>query len=354
MNSPATLVPTITRQPQAPQSHISRGQPLQLWCSVLCAHPVTFWWHKGGQPLPQPDTCTAANHITMSRSDGDIHSSSLLFTAGEMDPSVLKFLCVIECSGTFLTSEEVTVSLINVSTPGVVYTAHRKWALLIGNTRYSGRPLNTTIPDCQRLATVLKRYNYRCLLLADLSLSHFRNAVNFFASNITQGDYVVFYYGGHGYHEAGDKIIPVDAKVGEKGLSEGSSCLSPVWIRNILLQSVPALLFLVLDMCRTTLPQTPKPTSTVLPDAARSCVVLHATSVHCAALEAPSSTSVLMRHLLRRVQSHGDQPLTVLGASVLQDICGESARVRTQQYPLLEADLALPRTLADAAVAHSG
>ncbi|KAF2364745.1 Immunoglobulin I-set [Trinorchestia longiramus] len=365
--SPHCEPPVVVRQPRVWCSDgvVSRGQPVQLWCTVRSTAPVTFAWTRNGHVLH--GTSSSCHSIMSSQEgEGDIFSSCLLYTPLDSDSSVLRLICVVSNSAGQVVSQEAVVQVKELDLAPRVYTAGRKWALLVANCRYEGKPLLTTLPDCQRIAATLTQLDFRCLVLANLSLSHFRNAVSLMCGFVQRGDYVVFYYGGHGYHDNGDRMIAVDGCDGtaseehaeEAGLRAG--CLSPVWVRNAFLRPQPALLFIVLDMCRTTLHDAGLVSASSsnsreqLPSAARCSVVLHGTSVRCAALEAPDSMSVLTKHLLRRLDTHASQPLTSLAASVLQGVCGDSSRVREEQFPVLEADLALPRTLADCITAPAG
>jgi hypothetical protein len=47
--------------------------------------------------------------------------------------------------------------------PALNSAAYRKWALLVGNCRYEGKPLLTTLPDCQRIAATLTTHGFRSL-----------------------------------------------------------------------------------------------------------------------------------------------------------------------------------------------
>jgi hypothetical protein len=79
----------------------------------------------------------------------------------------------------------------------------RYHALVVGNDRYrQWVPLNTAGADADSVAEVLKdRYGFRVTLLKDTTRKEILKSLNEYRKTLTERDYLLIYYAGHGYLE---------------------------------------------------------------------------------------------------------------------------------------------------------
>jgi formylglycine-generating enzyme required for sulfatase activity len=84
-------------------------------------------------------------------------------------------------------------------------------ALVIGNNRYAGNPLQNSVNDAQSVGDALAGLGFEVTIRLDLTMMQMEEAAESFVGSIRPGDVAVFYYSGHGM-TLGDQnyLIPVD------------------------------------------------------------------------------------------------------------------------------------------------
>ena len=92
-----------------------------------------------------------------------------------------------------------------------------RYALVIGNSRYSASPLKNPGNDALAIADYLKRSSFSVQLKLDASRKEMQEAIRAFGNELAQQKSVgVFYFAGHGAQLAWrNYLIPVDAKINQ-------------------------------------------------------------------------------------------------------------------------------------------
>jgi TPR repeat protein len=86
-----------------------------------------------------------------------------------------------------------------------------KRALVIGNSRYSKKPLINPVNDATDIAAAFRGLGFEVELLLDTNLESLDAAITQFASRLQAGDVALFYYSGHGMEVRGENyLLPVN------------------------------------------------------------------------------------------------------------------------------------------------
>ena len=119
----------------------------------------------------------------------------------------------IQVAGTNLSSRKDTQSNVKIN----IKPVGKYYALLIGNSNYSkkGKFTNLTSPknDVTELSEILeKKYDFDVITALDVSRNKFFDKLDELKSKVTDQDYVLIYYSGHGEKIGNERYwIPVDA-----------------------------------------------------------------------------------------------------------------------------------------------
>ena len=121
-------------------------------------------------------------------------------------------------------------------------------ALLIGNSDYrSEESLTAPSHDVRTLTQIFQTLHFKVVALLNLTQREIQNIVNFFCELIDRNVYVVFYFCGHGFERHGNTfLVPTDARAGYS-LPE---CVCTEEILESIQAKDPALIFMILDLCR--------------------------------------------------------------------------------------------------------
>jgi hypothetical protein len=95
-----------------------------------------------------------------------------------------------------------------------VGTADRspRYALVIGNSRYSTMPLKNPANDATDIAAALKRLDFEVTLVTDADQRKMEETIRRFGKKLHPGTIGLFYYAGHAVqHDGENYLIPVDA-----------------------------------------------------------------------------------------------------------------------------------------------
>lgn len=87
-----------------------------------------------------------------------------------------------------------------------------RWALVIGNTNYTGKPLLNPANDARAMSHVLTGLGFEVQEVLELKATEIGGLLDGFVEQITAGDTVVVYYAGHGVQIRGiNYLIATDA-----------------------------------------------------------------------------------------------------------------------------------------------
>lgn len=329
---------------------------MYLTCKVRCSKDVKFVCFLNNKVL------TGNDNVLTTSSSVNQHSCLLIYrlTEEQMEKENLKQLCFkFEIDGQVMSDDvRVEVKTRAIKKP---LTARNKWALLIGNSHYQELdPLPGSRKDIHIVKKNFKELGFRVCMFSDLNRSAIQNGVKKLASFIQEGDYVTFFYAGHGIHNNGkDYIIPVDARMKyvsrpqnvclEEQYISFDECISHVWITNVLQKHEPALIFSIYDSCRKMKQKFERYQSNSSEDsfqiASKNSFTLFATSENYEAFERKSVDISVLVDTLQNVMTHKIS-VQNLSSKVLEkfDSLGET---EGEQVPKVCGDLALPRSLAD-------
>ncbi len=121
-------------------------------------------------------------------------------------------------------------------------------ALVIGNARYSDKPLKNPINDADLMRETLNKLNFNVIKFTDINRQSFDKAVRDFAAKLEAEDEVVFYYSGHGVQVNGENfLLPVGEKIEDESDVQDKA-ISLDWITSKL--SATSITMIFLDACR--------------------------------------------------------------------------------------------------------
>lgn len=107
-----------------------------------------------------------------------------------------------------------TTSSVAKSNGSAVAHQDRRVALVIGNSKYSGRPLKNPANDSKDIGQALRNVGFSVIELYDADLPKMRDTVKAFSEQVKNYDVALVYYSGHGIEFAGrNYFIPVDADI---------------------------------------------------------------------------------------------------------------------------------------------
>ncbi|XP_052794466.1 mucosa-associated lymphoid tissue lymphoma translocation protein 1-like [Mya arenaria] len=178
------------------------------------------------------------------------------------------------------------------------YNPHDKVALLIGNSDYLSEKALTAPPkDIQEMAESLVSINFKVVSLLNLTKPEIENAVVEFCKLIDKNVYAVFYFCGHGFEDSGvSYLVPTDAP----SMYSPEECVNTSQVLYNFQKKNPALVFMVLDICRTRgkVKSSEPPKELVTQAQNGNVCYCYATSLGLAAFEDKNTQrGLLMRHL---------------------------------------------------------
>lgn len=275
----------IITQPMCP-SMVEAGCSVKLDINVEGATPQIYQWYKNGVPLKGANS----SELTLHR------------VQPENDNNILTFVCSVKnyCGDVL---SDPAIMTVNTRSKRARYYAKAKKALIFGNTSYAFlKLLKSAKDDAESFALALEKLQFEVTVKLDCNHSQMEEAIAEFCKNIVAGSYVVFYFAGHGFalnHQA--YMQPIDA---QDYKIEKCVCAEELQVK--LQQHVPALCFLMFDMCRRNPERDEdieKQWKMVNVTAPPNSIVMYATVETKAAYESPAhKNGFLMQHLLQFVE----------------------------------------------------
>ncbi|XP_033750167.1 mucosa-associated lymphoid tissue lymphoma translocation protein 1-like [Pecten maximus] len=235
-----------------------------------CKYPLTYKWYK--------------DHQAWDCEQKDLHFYNL------QDHNLQgTYQCVVTCPKTkeSVLSHPACLSIkcpTNLSRSE--YRATDKVALLIGNYDYMNETtLKAPSNDVAKMAEAFRSLEFKVVSLLNLTKQEMNAAIHEYCNLLGKGVYGVFYFCGHGFEENGQcYFVPPDARSGYTI----EDCISSNDVLRAMQKSDPALVTLILDICRIKNKIPSKPPSNSggvtgrespgMPDPKGNCVSIYATS----------------------------------------------------------------------------
>ncbi|KAG7155286.1 Mucosa-associated lymphoid tissue lymphoma translocation protein 1-like [Homarus americanus] len=269
------IPPTITKQPRR-KSKFGLDRFINLSFEVHCRNEVKFICFVNNKPL---DSAGSFHGIIESKSLSDnIHTCDLFYSTTkenmqreEWKPLLFRFEAASPTGR--VSSDDIVIQV--KQTQEETLTARNKWALLVANSDYKteDKELYAPLSDVKLLARELTKLQFRIIMYSNLEKADFFNAFHHFSTYVQEGDYVVFYFAGHGFSCDGiDFMVPVDnIHTGsetdimkplnmdyeniprEENVKTSSDLADGIALTNFinsLQHSRPELLFQIIDACR--------------------------------------------------------------------------------------------------------
>ena len=118
-------------------------------------------------------------------------------------------------------------------------------ALVIGNQKYPSRPLDNPRKDASDLAVALEKMGFSVKVVLDANRLQMEREIDAYVANLGPKDISVFYYSGHGFHEEGNYLVPIDMKSESRNEAVGLNVnLAKISRRHPLVNVV------IIDACR--------------------------------------------------------------------------------------------------------
>jgi hypothetical protein len=146
----------------------------------------------------------------------------------------------------------ITVSQANLSQPMMANTdtAHKRLALVIGNSNYISRPLKNPVNDAEDMTAFLKSSGFKVIEVKNTDIFQLRSSIKNFEENLPAYDVGLIYYSGHGIEFKGSNyLIPVDAQLkNEQDITRQGYDISSI-ISKMSKANKKTMIF-ILDACR--------------------------------------------------------------------------------------------------------
>ncbi|XP_052099716.1 mucosa-associated lymphoid tissue lymphoma translocation protein 1-like [Mytilus californianus] len=202
-------------------------------CEARCSIPLVYQWLKDGVPI-----------------EGEIKPSLVLKKVQNYEHQGL-YTCMVSIPGTKNIRLSYPASLSIKTNDKPEFNPSDKVALLIGNFDYRCEsPLSAPKSDVYTMAEIFRSLDFKVVSLLNLTKLEMQSAVEEFVKLIGSEVYAVFYFCGHGFEEeAKCYLVPPDARHGYT--VEDCVCAEDVLsqMQNYT-ETSPALIVLILDICR--------------------------------------------------------------------------------------------------------
>ncbi|XP_043245684.1 uncharacterized protein LOC122393568 [Amphibalanus amphitrite] len=353
--------PVVIEHPQTAQRCHPIGRPLRLRCKAFCRRQVKVVWRHSVQDADsgRDEVVPCSQVMTEPQPAAGLVTSEVRLTPAERD---VRRHCGVTCE---LLAEGDFENSFTQSLPArfrVVYPAHSKMALIIGNSNYHHlEKLQEVGQDVADFEAAMRRLGFGTLVAMDLTTERSRRAVEYFARVAAPDAYLAVLVAGHGFtYQRRDYLAPVDHPALDSGTGvHPSRCLSMLDdIEDRLQRTSPKQLLICGDMCRTmndacataeaaAAAGAPGAPAGQPPRSAANVVRLFSTQMGHEAMDDSKFMRCLLANIERDipVQEMGVQTLRALGS--ITD--GGPAADQIQQHPIMELSMAEHRSLQDPA-----
>lgn len=136
--------------------------------------------------------------------------------------------------------------------PAPINLSATKRALVIGNNAYKSSPeLRCCVNDAQDISNKLATINFKVTTGTDLTSSGMGQMINEFVGGIDEGDFVVFFFAGHGSQWDGqDFFLPIDDDKLTSGNTLRYLAITAQGTLQQIMDKRPSVSIFILDCCR--------------------------------------------------------------------------------------------------------
>jgi hypothetical protein len=205
----------------------------------------------------------------------------------------------------------------------------RRLALVVGNARYAGAPLNNPENDARVVASTLRRLGFEVAEHVNLPMREFRRVLREFSRRVQHEEGVaLFYYAGHGVQiEGRNYLIPVDLNPrDEDEVKDDAVDIDDLFVSRLERAKTPVRI-VILDACRdnpfATRSRSQRGAGGLAEMGARGTLVAFASAPGATAEDGPAGTnSVYTRHLVHEMLAEGveiEQMFKNVRVKVLRD-----------------------------------
>lgn len=269
-------------------SSVEVGGSCLFSVEARCRYPLTYKWYKDQQPW----ACDEKDLKFYNLQDHNLQGT---------------YQCVVSCpkTGQSVLSHPACLHIKSPSSlSNSEYRATDKVALLIGNYDYMNETtLKAPSNDVAKMSEAFRSLDFKVVSLLNLTKQEMNAAIHEFCNLLGKGVYGVFYFCGHGFEENGQSyFVPPDARSGYTI----EDCISSKDVLRAMQKADPALVTLILDICRIKNKIPSKPPSNTsgvtgrespgMPEPKGNCVSIYATSEGMFAFE-DRENGILVKYL---------------------------------------------------------
>ncbi|XP_026720934.1 mucosa-associated lymphoid tissue lymphoma translocation protein 1-like [Athene cunicularia] len=235
----------ILRQPRP--CRLAEGDTLVLECRAIGNPPPQYQWFRNWCPVEgaQAPRLQVKLVTTAERGSYSCRVFNLFHEVWSQDVDVEIGPRLFTSGGSW---QEGDGGSPDRGSPGQLYAATDKVALLIGNMHYlHHKQLKAPMVDVHALGALLRQLDFKVVSLLDLCKAEMQMAVNEFLLLLDKGVYGLLYYAGHGYENFGNSfMVPIDAPSSYTSVH----CLCVQRVLQRMQQRRTGLNIFLLDMCR--------------------------------------------------------------------------------------------------------
>ena len=138
-----------------------------------------------------------------------------------------------------------------IEKPSKAAAYEKKYALVIGNSKYTSAPLKNPANDARAMSAELQRLGFEVQGYTDLTRKEMRSAIHDFGDKIRASKGIgLFYYAGHGLQAKGiNYLVPVDANIEREYDIEDECIKADIVLRMMEMYDNP-MNIIILDACR--------------------------------------------------------------------------------------------------------
>lgn len=222
--------------------------------------------------------------------------------------------------------------------PGLAQAAGR-YALVIGNSAYSQKPLKNPANDARDVGRALERLGFEVLLKTNVSQRDMEDSIRDFGVKLKRGGVGIFYFAGHGIQVQGvNYLVPIGARL--SGESDARyECVDAGRVLGKMEEAGNELNIVILDACRNN----PFASSfrsvdhgLARMDAPTGSLVAYATAPNSVASDGSGQNGLYTKHLLSNINTPG-VPIEEVFKRVRIGVMGETGK---KQVPWESSSLA--------------
>lgn len=183
-----------------------------------------------------------------------------------------------------------------------------RYALVIGNSAYSQKPLKNPSNDARDVAKALERLGFEVQLKTDIGLRAMEDSIRDFGVKLKRGGVGIFYYAGHGIQVQGvNYLVPIGSKLSSESDAR-YECVDAGRVLGKMEDAGNELNIVILDACRNNpFARSFRSADQGLArmDAPTGSLVAYATAPNSVASDGRGQNGLYTRHLLENINTPG-------------------------------------------------